>query len=374
MAKAPAILTEVLSTQCGRGIGVLTLNVPKAMNAVDLDMVNAIDEHMKAWQDDANIVAVIMRGAGEKAFCAGGDIRKLYRSMTLKGRTQYRYADDFFRAEYRKNYVLHQFTKPLIAWGQGFVMGGGLGLFVCASHRIGTESLRLAWPEVRIGLFPDVTATWYLSHMPAPWGLWMGLTGSLMNASECKQLGLTHYAMGSEQWQGILELVTNLSWQDNIARNHQELRKGLQQLEQTTTSELPAARLEANEEQVNKWLEGDDLVAIAKRMSAYKGGDEWLQQGIKNLQQGCPATAHIVMEQIRRGGFMSLKEVVAWELDIAWQSVRHPDFAEGVRAMVIDKDFKPQWQHKDIQSVPRSWVEELLRSPWKVNEHPYVDI
>ncbi len=367
-ASEKSVLTETILTQSGHKIGLLTLNAPKAMNAIDLDMVNQLDEHLSAWHKDNKIVAVVMRGAGDKAFSAGGDIRKLYESMQTQGEEHLKYADAFFEAEYSKNYRVSLFEKPIIAWGNGFVMGGGLGLFIGANHRVGTESLKLAWPEVRIGLFPDVGATWYLSRLAYPVGHWMGLAGIHMNAVDCKAVKLTQYCLEHAQFDAMLEQLTQQPWQKNIAENHAKVRALLRAQEQATSS-MPESELDKAKDALDKLFEQSDLAAIDTAFKAYKGKNPWLKQGIENYLAGCPATVQVIMQQLKHGASMSLKEVVQWELELALQAVRYPDFAEGIRAMVMDKDFKPKWQHKDIKSVPLRWVKELTEYEWQEG-HP----
>ncbi|GGY45304.1 enoyl-CoA hydratase [Bacterioplanes sanyensis] len=374
MSSTQAVLSEELS--CGKSyrIGVLTLNKAKAMNAVDLAMVGMIGEALERWQKDDRIVAVVMRGAGDKAFCAGGDIRQLYDSMQAKGKQRYRYADDFFSGEYGKNYRVHQFTKPLIAWGQGFVMGGGLGLFIGANHRIGCRSLKLAWPEVRIGLFPDVAASYYLARLPYPMGHWMGLSASHINAADARQLKLTQYTLGDDDWQPMLDALQQLPWQQNRAMNHQQVRTLLTGMtdESGVESHWQAVRQDLHELFGNSLesLGHQPMARLDERLRHYHSEHEWLNQGLKNYRDGCPATACLIMEQLRRGARMSLKEVVQWELVLAYQAVRHPDFAEGIRAMVVDKDNAPKWQHRSAAEVPASWLAQLTASPWNEDEHP----
>lgn len=375
MKSADAVLFEELKTASGHLVGLMTLNVPKAMNAVDLAMVDLIDERIEGWNQNPQVVAIVMRGAGDKAFCAGGDIRQLYDSMMCEDEDQrYQYADDFFRGEYAKNYRLHQVTKPLIAWGHGFVMGGGLGLFIAANHRIGTESLRLAWPEVRIGLYPDVAATYYLSRLPFPAGHWMGLSGSHVNAADSKQLQLTQYGVHSERWQEMVDGLLQQNWGDNRACNHQLVRTLLTELDLQSTEVMPDSQLAESEADLAAIFACDDLSEIAQRMKSHKAKSRWVKQGQKNFLKACPATARLIMDQIHRGVNMSLKEVVSWELTLAYQAVRHPDFCEGVRAMVVDKDLKPKWKHKHVDTVPDAWLDELRKNPWGGEEHPYKDL
>lgn len=355
MADSP-ILAKTLATASGHKLGLLMLNAAKAMNAVDLDMVNRLDQQLKRWSKDSQVVAVFLHGAGDKAFCAGGDIRKLYDSMKAQGEEHLKYADAFFTGEYAKNYHVHQFSKPLIAWGNGFVMGGGLGLFIGANHRVGTETLKLAWPEIRIGLFPDVAGSWYLPRLPKPYGHWMALSGSHFNAQDSKTLGLTQYSLAHSQQEAVISGLKSLNFTGNNAQNHGLVRALLRSLE---GAPMPDSELHAAQAELELLFHSLDLKDIDTAFRAYQGENPWLKQGIANYLNGCPATAHVIMRQLAFGGSMSLKEVVEWELKLAKQAVRHSDFAEGIRAMVVDKDFKPQWLHKDIDAVSEDYVQTL---------------
>jgi enoyl-CoA hydratase/carnithine racemase len=394
LKEAAVLAEEVLSHDGLHRIGIMTLNSAKTMNAVDLEMVNLIDDILARWQADDGIVAMVMCGAGDKAFCAGGDIRQLYNSMQAEGGEHLKYADAFFHGEYSKNYRVHRFGKPLIAWGHGFVMGGGLGLFIGASHKVGTETLKLAWPEIRIGLFPDVAGSYYLSRLPFPLGHWMALTGSQMNAVDCKQAGLVDYCVPNSELGGLIEQLRHQPWQENKAMNNQyvrqlltavELQSDVQSPVDTTEKSLfPASKLQDNEADIERLFSvltqqhfislADNtfaLKAIAATINSIESDNAWFNQGRDNFNAGCPATAHLIMRQLQLGKNMTLKEVVKWELILALQSVRHPDFAEGIRAMVVDKDFQPNWQHCSVEAVPEEWVEALLTPLWPEAEHPF---
>lgn len=393
--EATVLAEEIVSHDGLHRIGIMTLNSAATMNAVDLEMVNLIDDILARWQADDGIVAMVMCGAGDKAFSAGGDIRQLYNSMQAEGDEHLNYADAFFKGEYSKNYRVHRFGKPLIAWGNGFVMGGGLGLFIGASHKVGTETLKLAWPEIRIGLFPDVAGSYYLSRLPFPLGHWMALSGSQMNARDCKQVGLINYCIRNDKLSALIEQLRHQPWQENKAMNNQYVRQLLTRYEQQADADLsecadadtsifPASNLLANQETIEQLFSdmlqqhiislADNALAlktIAKKMQSVESDNPWFNQGRDNFNSGCPATAHLIMRQLQLGKNMTLKEVVHWELIMALQSVRHPDFAEGIRAMVVDKDFQPQWQHASVADVPEAWVEGLLTPLWGAGEHPF---
>ena len=302
--------------------------------------------------------------------------------MVSDGDDHLTYADDFFTGEYSKNYRVHRFGKPIIAWGHGFVMGGGLGLFIGSSHKVGTETLKLAWPEIRIGLFPDVAGSYYLSRLPFPLGHWMALTGSQMNAVDCKQAGLINYCLGNSDFPKVIEQLRHQPWQSNKAMNNQYVRDLLSYFEQKSDISFPASHYDDNKVDIEALFLGADSVVnladnkhlleqIAERFVKIESENSWFIQGRENFYTGCPATAHLIMQQLLLGQNMTLKEVVQWELVIALQSVRHPDFAEGIRAMVVDKDFNPQWQHKAVGEVSIEWIDGLLKPLWPEGEHPF---
>jgi enoyl-CoA hydratase/carnithine racemase len=384
-AKEASVLAKEIVSDDGRyRIGIMILNSAKTMNAVDLEMVNLIDGILARWQADDGIVAMVMYGAGDKAFSAGGDIRQLYDSIQAEGDEHLMYADAFFHGEYSKNYRVHLVGKPLIAWGHGFVMGGGLGLFIGASHRVGTETLKLAWPEIRIGLFPDVAGSYYLSRLPFPLGHWMALSGSQMNAIDCKQVGLINYCLPNSELEGLIEHLRHQPWQENKALNNQYVRELLTGIEQRSDTVFPASNLAPSQEIIEPLFADmleqhftsladnkSALEVIATKINAVTSDNAWFNQGRANFNAGCPATAHLIMHQLQLGKNMTLKEVVKWELILALQSIRHPDFAEGIRALVVDKDFKPKWQHASVKDVTDEWIEAMLAPLWPDGEHPF---
>jgi enoyl-CoA hydratase/carnithine racemase len=370
------VLFDTVTARGGYRIGLLTLNRSAAMHALDLEMVQSIMRQMKRWERSKRVVAVLMRGAGDRAFSAGGDLRQLYESLILEGEDRYEYADQFFMSEYLNILQLHRFTKPLIAWGNGLVMGGGLGLYLAANHRVGTASLHLAWPEVRIGLFPDVLASWYLARLPQPLGLWMGLTGSALNCTDAAAAGLVQYQIDHTSQNPVIEDLRRLPWTESRAMNQQLVRQC-----------LGAAQAESNISQFSRWLQVATL--FANRLDPDSGlpmdnvdPDEqclaldpdvasWYRSGLQQYQSGCPASARLVVEQVRRGTRMSQGEAVAFELGLAWRCSRSPDFAEGIRALLVDRDHQPAWQHSTPKAVPAAWLEQLLHSPWNEREHPF---
>ncbi|MAD21828.1 MAG: enoyl-CoA hydratase, partial [Halomonas sp.] len=187
------VLFEEHTTQDGHVIGEITLNAERSLNALTLEMIEEILPRLNQWQSDERVVAVLLDSAGEKAFCAGGDVVNLYKAIQGEGAADF--PERFFENEYRLDYQLHTFPKPVICWGNGIVMGGGMGLLSGSSHRIVTETSRLAMPEVTIGLYPDVGASWFLNRLPGGAGRFLAMTGGQINAPDAVHLGLADRAI-----------------------------------------------------------------------------------------------------------------------------------------------------------------------------------
>lgn len=364
------VLFEEISAQAGKAIGVATLNVERTLNSLSLEMIDLLTTRLKAWRDDDTIVMVILQGAGDRAFCAGGDIQDLYRSMVENPGGPNEYAERFFEHEYRLDYLIHTYDKPILCWANGVVMGGGLGVMAGCSHRLGTETSRIAMPEITIGLFPDAGATWFLTRMPTHLAYFLALTGSHLNAVDARKVGLVdrlvQYA-GKEQ---LVNRLTNTKWRDNPEDNHKVLDEVLDSFE-GSPGEFPDSELDPHEQFiysiVTESLATDmPLKTFAEKMDSLGvAGDKWLKRAVETFQRGSPTTAHLIMEQIRRAAGLSLEETLMLELVMAIQCSRHHDFKEGVRALLIDKDNNPEWKFSSVTDVPRDWVEEHFVPPWE---------
>ncbi|MCP5163166.1 MAG: enoyl-CoA hydratase/isomerase family protein [Hahellaceae bacterium] len=354
------ILFEEVETYSNHVIGVATLNAEASLNALTLEMIDSLSARLEAWQADELVVCVVLQGAGEKAFCAGGDIVQLYQSMKAHPTGPNPYAEAFFSREYQLDYLIHTYAKPLICLGHGIVMGGGLGLMAGASHRIVTESSRIAMPEITLGLFPDVGGSWFLNQMPERIGLFLGLTGASINATDALYLGLADHFLESGKRSALLPLLKEADWTGVPDVNHMLVTMALMQLSAGETDKKPAAQVEAHQALIRNVTRGRSLVKVCEQILALDTGDSWLRRAQQNLQRGCPVSAHLVWHQTREGRYWSLEEVFEHELRMALQCTRHPDFAEGVRALLIDKDNQPRWQYASVAEVPESWIEPYL--------------
>src|SRR5690606_32749789 len=224
---APVLFEEKTAAN-GLRVAFATLNAPQTLNGLSLEMVDLLAERLSAWSRDEGVAMVVLQGAGGKAFSAGGDLHGLYRSMREhqgQGAWANPLARDFFEREYRLDYQIHTYPKPILCWGHGIVMGGGVGLMVGASHRVVSETTRLAMPEISIGLFPDVGGTWMLSRLAGGVGLFMALTGAQLRAADCQLLGLADYTLDSSQWEALLAGIRGSSWSENRLENDSGLRR-----------------------------------------------------------------------------------------------------------------------------------------------------
>ncbi|WP_299787871.1 enoyl-CoA hydratase/isomerase family protein [uncultured Shewanella sp.] len=364
-----SVVFQTLGTASGKQIGVVTLNVEKALNSLNLSMVNAMTQQLLKWQSDENIVMVMLDGAGEKAFCAGGDVRAIYHASVASPGEVTEQAETFFEREYRLDYLLHTLGKPVMVWGDGIVMGGGLGLMAGASHRVLTERSRIAMPEVTIGLYPDVGGSYFLNRMPGKTGLFLGLTAYNMNAGDAKYVGVGNHYLNSGSKEALLDHLATLGWSDEQELNHSLLTEQLNAMEQEVKVPLPQSLLEANQAQIDELVAGS-LVEIIDRVSGFDSNGSWLERPIKALLSGSPLSWHLIYRQAQLGTSLTLAEVFKFELGCSVNCCAIGDFSEGVRALLIDKDRQPKWRYQTVSAVPQALIEALLSAPWSDSEHP----
>ncbi len=369
-----SVLFEELPAGGDSHIGVITLNSEKTLNALSLEMIDLIFPVLNDWRQRKEIALVVFQGAGERAFCAGGDIQELYYSMVRHPGGPNPYAESFFEREYRLDYLIHTFEKPTLVWGHGFVMGGGLGVYSGCSHRIVTETTRIACPEITIGLFPDAGASVFLSRMPRHLASFMALTGCQINATDAKAIGLAEYRIPWQDKALVMETLVDQPWSEDPQSNRELLDRLLNVHQRLDDS--PEGELMAHEGWIADLIPvnpGEHFVAeFSRRLDTTGTDDRWLQKAIRTFRAGSPTTAHIVAEQIERIQTLTLEEMFALELTVAVQCSRHPDFTEGIRALLIDKDNAPRWAYPYGQ-VSREWLLEHFEEPWE-NGNPLADL
>ncbi|PWE37866.1 crotonase [Pseudomonas prosekii] len=342
-----AVLAEVRNH-----IGHLTLNRPAGLNAITLDMVRRLQRQLDAWAEDPQVNAVVLRGAGEKAFCAGGDIRSLYDSYK-NGDTLH---EDFFVEEYALDLTLHHYRKPVLALMDGFVLGGGMGLVQGADLRVVTERSRLAMPEVAIGYFPDVGGSYFLSRIPGELGIYLGVSGVQIRAADALYCGLADWYLESARLGQLDELLDHLEW-------HETPLKDLQgALAKIAAQQLPDAPLSALRSAIDHFFGLPDVASMVEQMREVTVADshEWAKSTADLLESRSPLAMGVTLEMLRRGRKLSLEQCFALELHLDRQWFDRGDLIEGVRALLIDKDKQPRWNPPTLQALHAEHVESFF--------------
>lgn len=364
------VIYKEQETVSGKKIGFATLNSEKSLNALSLDMVKSLLPKLIAWKEDPEIAMVVLEGAGEKAFCAGGDIVDLYQAMTKSPGQHAHYVEDFFTHEYQLDYLIHTFEKPFLVWGQGFSMGGGLGMMAGASHRIVTETSRIAMPEITIGLYPDVGGTYFLNQMPNGCGMFLGLTGASINAADAKFINLADFFVAQDKKYALYEELMVTRWGETMALNHQKLNDVVRKFEVETSNLMPAGNVQTHIELIEQVTSKSSAEAVVDAILAIETDEKWLAKAQKSLSRGSAITAHIVYHQMQVGDDMTLADAFRFELGVSVRCGAAGEFAEGIRALLIEKDNRPKWRFESVHEVDPQVVEQLFESPWTVQTHP----
>lgn len=373
---AECVLFEERPARGGLRIGIATLNAEKSLNALTLPMIRRLDPQLQQWAADAGIACVLLRGAGEKAFCAGGDVRLLRdAALEFKGQARNPVAQAFFSEEYRLDYRIHRYPKPLLVWGSGIVMGGGLGLMAGGSHRVVTETSRIAMPEITIGLFPDVGGSYFLSRMPNQLGLFLGLTGAALNGADALAVGLADHCVQSADRETVLAALTAADWRGESTHDRALLTQTLGRFAARAEAAQPESNVTKHRDSIEALAAGDTLSAVFAQITGYAGDDVWLRKAANALRAGSPTSAGLVWALQQRAKSMGLADVFRLELIVALQCVAHPDLAEGVRALLIDKDNQPRWTPATFAALTPQWIEEHFAAPWPDGAvHPLTDL
>jgi enoyl-CoA hydratase/carnithine racemase len=332
----------VLATVSG-GVGRLTLNRPRALNALNRGMIDAIAAALAAWADDPAVRLVTIEGAGGRAFCAGGDVRAV-RAQVLEGR--HAEIEAFFVAEYAVNRMIAEYPKPYVALIDGISMGGGLGVSIHGSHRVVTEHATMAMPETAIGLFPDIGATYFLPRLPGGTGMYLALTGARISAGDAIHTRLaTHFVP-----RAALESLKAALVREGIAAvaNH--------------ASPPPESLLAGDRAAIDRCFSGASVAEILAALEAE--GTAWAKATLATLSQMSPTSMCVSFEAVRRGAAMTLPECLAMELRLTRGTTRHPDFAEGVRAQVVDKTRDPRWSPASVAEVDEADIAALFDGRW----------
>jgi enoyl-CoA hydratase/carnithine racemase len=341
------------------GVGLVTLNRPKALNALTLDMIRELTTVLLAWRGDASVKAVAIRGEGRQgpfgAFCAGGDIR-FFHQAALAGDPR---LEDFFTEEYSLDHLVHGFGKPLIAFMDGVVMGGGMGIAQGASLRIATERTKMAMPETNIGLFPDVGGGFFLGRCPGRIGEYLALTGHVISGADAVAVGLADVVVDSAQLAPL--------WAE-VAGGGVPMLSRLQPVEAASTNTLVSHRAA-----IDRCFALPTVMDIVAALEA--DASPWAPETAAVLRKRSPLMLHVVLEQVRRGRESSLADDLRMERNLVRNCFHvRPGAAsetvEGIRALAVDKDHRPRWNPARIEDVTPDMVAAFFEPPWPPHAHP----
>ena len=343
--------TAPVLTRIDDRVGRITLNRPKALHALTLDMCQSMTAALRAWCQDDGVHGAILDHSGERGFCAGGDIRRLAEG----GAAAEADAVDFFCTEYRLNSLLFSYPKPITAVIDGIVMGGGVGVSMPCRFRVATERTLFAMPETSIGLFPDVGGGWHLSRLPGETGTWLALTGARLKAADCLALGIANAFVASDQVEPMKRrLVDRLSAAP--AEHADQVTEAV--LDEFAGDAGPGS-VSAHREAIDRLFAHDTVEAIFAALEA--DGGEWARSQLELLRTKSPQALKVSLRQLRTGRRLrSFDDDMAMEFRIASRAVLLPDFKEGVRALLVDKDNAPRWSPPTLEGVTDAMLDTIF--------------
>lgn len=369
------VLSELIPTATqGVHIGRITLNSPKTLNSLNLEIILSLSEILGSWEKDSRVAAIFIEGNGEKAFCAGGDVKRIHGFIETARQAKQdpsALCQVFFENEYRLDHLIHSYPKPVMIWGDGIIMGGGIGIAAGASHRIVTETTMLAMPEITIGLYPDVAASYFLPKMPGKLGLFLALTAARLNAGDALFVGLADHFVPRANKEQLIESLKGIPFKTSTAK--EQVSRAITAL----GSEAPHSNLQKRQAEIDALFSASSVEEIAARFKdlAIPDDDKFLAAARKTMLHGSPTSLKISFEQYHRSKGLSLKEAFEQELILSIQCCLHHDFAEGVRALLIDKDNAPRWSPAELKDVSKELVDEHFHAPWPHSEdHPLHDL
>ncbi|MCX7585214.1 enoyl-CoA hydratase/isomerase family protein [Phenylobacterium sp. 58.2.17] len=335
-------MTDEVLIRVEGSVGRITLNRPKALHALTTAMCAAMTDALLAWRDDPAVKLVLLDHAGERGFCAGGDIRMLAESGASDGKD----ARAFFFIEYRLNHLLFEYAKPVVVIMDGVTMGGGVGLAMPAGYRVATERTTFAMPETGIGLFPDVGGGWFLPRMPSHIGTWLALTGGRIKAADCELIGVATDFVESGKVEALkAAIVADPAAVDRLLTEYE--------------GDAGRPPLAAHQDEIDRIFGADTLEEILAGLKA--AGTKWASEQLKVLATKSPQTMKVALRQLRLGGKMeSFAENMTMEYRIGARVVQRHDFIEGVRAVIVDKDNAPRWNPATPEGVSEAMLDEIF--------------
>lgn len=334
---------QIQFTEIGN-VGIVTLNRPQALNALTHDMVIELHEQLDEWEKEKDVLAVLIQGAGEKAFCAGGDIRKIYDAKNDRNLE----IMDFFWDEYRLNHRIFHYPKPYIALLDGVTMGGGVGVSIHGKYRVATERFMFAMPETGIGFFPDIGGSYFLSRCPGQTGIYLGLTGDRIKTADADYLGLINYYVNTEKLPEMVDVLVSTNLESPADKNIESIF--------TNLSGHPGNSVLADyRNDIDYCFQQETIEEIIAALQTRK--NEWCDNVVATLRKKSPTSLKVTLQQLRNGKSLTLDECLKMEYRMVLRFLQGHDFYEGVRAVIVDKDQNPKWQPSELSEVTQEMVE-----------------
>jgi enoyl-CoA hydratase/carnithine racemase len=364
-------MSEFIDARLAGQLGLITLQRPKALNSLSLEMVRTLTTTLRVWRDDPEVAAVLIQGSNERAFCAGGDIRFFHQAGSSTPRQHSALLEDFFSEEYALNHLIHFYPKPYIAFMDGVVMGGGMGIAQAGPGcrcRIVTERTKMAMPEVNIGLFPDVGGSYFLSRAPGQIGIWMGLSGETINAADALAAGLADFYVPGEQ----LPVLQAILEQDGVGQAGASIPARVAAFCANFAPDRASSSLARNRALIDYHFAHDELGAIMASLA--QDSSAFAQKTLQAMQQRSPLMMAVTLAQLRRGAKLGLADCLRMERTMVRRNFEHGEVLEGVRALVIDKDNAPRWSPPTPAEVTSGMVQDFFVPAWPASAHPLRDL
>lgn len=334
------------------GVGRILLNRPKALNALTLDTIRVMDRALREWAADESVHCVVIEGAGDKAFCAGGDVRRLWDAGNA-GETAYFKA--FFGEEYRLNRLIKTFPKPYVALIDGITMGGGVGVSVHGTHRVATEGTVFAMPETGIGMLPDVGGTYFLPRLPGRIGLYLALTGARMKAADCCYTGVATHFVPRERRDDLMRALTSA---ESSVKTADDMHTAVTYVLDMFHEDPGAAPLERHREAIDRCFSAGSVDEIFTNLEKEEG--EWAERTLEALRTKSPTALRVAFRQMQVGAQLDFDRCMQIEYRLAQRIVGSHDFMEGVRAVIVDKDNAPAWEPATVEAVDPGTVDAMF--------------
>ena len=356
-------MTDHVLRRVANRTGIITLDRPKALNSLSLEMVRALTAILLDWQHDSGVDAVVITSTSDKALCAGGDIRFFHDVGHATPMGGSALLEDFFTEEYALNHLIHFYPKPYIAVMDGVVMGGGMGIAQGGPDcglRIVTDRTKMAMPEVNIGLFPDVGGSHFLSHAPGQLGNYLGLTGLTVGAADALYVGLADVFVPGAELAGLNEIIEHTPGK--------ELPAAIRAFAAQFAQQAGASELQAQRAAIDAHFGAASVAAIMESLS--RDESPFAQKALKAMRLRSPLMMCVTRELLVRGASMDVADCLRMERNLVRRNFEHGEVLEGVRALVIDKDNAPKWNPATLEEVTPEMVERFFEPAWPAYAHP----